>query len=127
MHNKALLIEMHACGAPACIPSQTKTGGEDAFFLSPAGKGALGVADGVGSWCVCMCVCALWHVRVGVCVWALCHVRVWMRVGRHAGTHFAFAARPGGLGEPAGAAVGCGCGDMCATRVAWRVWRVPNP
>ncbi|EFJ47980.1 hypothetical protein VOLCADRAFT_117754, partial [Volvox carteri f. nagariensis] len=28
----------------------TKTGGEDAFFISSAGRGALGVADGVGSW-----------------------------------------------------------------------------
>jgi protein phosphatase PTC7 len=33
-------------------PSKAKTGGEDAFFVSETGCGALGVADGVGSWSV---------------------------------------------------------------------------
>ncbi|KAG2486628.1 hypothetical protein HYH03_014685 [Edaphochlamys debaryana] len=43
-----LRLCMGACNVPH--PSKTKTGGEDAFFLSAAGRGAMGVADGVGSW-----------------------------------------------------------------------------
>ncbi|GLC42781.1 hypothetical protein PLESTB_001417400 [Pleodorina starrii] len=43
-----LRLVMGACNIPH--PNKTKSGGEDAFFLSAAGRGALGVADGVGSW-----------------------------------------------------------------------------
>lgn len=32
------------------ICMQVKTGGEDAFFVSPCGAGAVAVADGVGGW-----------------------------------------------------------------------------
>ncbi len=31
---------------------QLTTGGEDAYFISTAGAGAVAVADGVGSWIV---------------------------------------------------------------------------
>ena len=31
-------------------PDKTETGGEDAFFVSSHGRGAFGVADGVGGW-----------------------------------------------------------------------------
>jgi protein phosphatase PTC7 len=31
-------------------PDKVKTGGEDAYFISRSGRGACGVADGVGSW-----------------------------------------------------------------------------
>ena len=44
----ALRLAIGAC----CLPHPEKAhyGGEDAFFISPAGGGALGVADGVGGW-----------------------------------------------------------------------------
>ncbi|GIL84140.1 hypothetical protein Vretifemale_12826 [Volvox reticuliferus] len=48
LHERPLRLVMGACNIPH--PSKTKTGGEDAFFISAAGRGALGVADGVGSW-----------------------------------------------------------------------------
>lgn len=31
-------------------PDKAETGGEDAFFVSSFGRGAFGVADGVGGW-----------------------------------------------------------------------------
>lgn len=31
-------------------PDKAETGGEDAFFVSSHGRGAFGVADGVGGW-----------------------------------------------------------------------------
>ena len=31
-------------------PDKVETGGEDAFFVSSHGRGAFGVADGVGGW-----------------------------------------------------------------------------
>ncbi|KAG2434953.1 hypothetical protein HYH02_012149 [Chlamydomonas schloesseri] len=43
-----LRLVLGACNIPH--PQKTKTGGEDAYFLSAAGRGAMGVADGVGSW-----------------------------------------------------------------------------
>ncbi|GLI60197.1 hypothetical protein VaNZ11_002267 [Volvox africanus] len=48
LHERPLRLVMGTCNIPH--PSKTKTGGEDAFFISAAGRGALGVADGVGSW-----------------------------------------------------------------------------
>ncbi|KXZ45741.1 hypothetical protein GPECTOR_51g727 [Gonium pectorale] len=45
---RPLRLVMGACNVPH--PLKTSSGGEDAFFLSPAGRGACGVADGVGSW-----------------------------------------------------------------------------
>ncbi|KAG2434845.1 hypothetical protein HXX76_007730 [Chlamydomonas incerta] len=48
-HTEApLRLVLGACNIPH--PQKTKTGGEDAYFLSAAGRGAMGVADGVGSW-----------------------------------------------------------------------------
>lgn len=42
---------MHWPAICLCYPcSQTHTGGEDAFFISPAGHGAVGVSDGVSAW-----------------------------------------------------------------------------
>ena len=42
------------CIGPAGVvlphPDKTDTGGEDAFFVSSHGRGAFGVADGVGGW-----------------------------------------------------------------------------
>jgi hypothetical protein len=43
-------LSLCAGGVSLPHPSKAKTGGEDAFFVSAAGCGALGVADGVGSW-----------------------------------------------------------------------------
>lgn len=36
--------------SPCVCLRQVSTGGEDAFFVSPAGHGALGVSDGVSAW-----------------------------------------------------------------------------
>ncbi|KAG2486633.1 hypothetical protein HYH03_014689 [Edaphochlamys debaryana] len=45
---RPLRLLMGACNIPH--PNKLATGGEDAFFLTAAGRGAMGVADGVGSW-----------------------------------------------------------------------------
>lgn len=45
-------MELRLASAGASIPHPAKaaTGGEDAFFVSTRGRGAVGVADGVGGW-----------------------------------------------------------------------------
>ena len=40
----------HRAVAPTVLLVQSDYGGEDAYFTSPVGGGALGVADGVGGW-----------------------------------------------------------------------------
>jgi protein phosphatase PTC7 len=44
------MLQLTAGGVSLPHPSKAQTGGEDAFFVTAAGCGALGVADGVGSW-----------------------------------------------------------------------------
>lgn len=43
-------MRLRAAGVSLPHPAKAKTGGEDAFFISRAGCGGFGVADGVGSW-----------------------------------------------------------------------------
>ncbi|WIA15770.1 hypothetical protein OEZ85_002385 [Tetradesmus obliquus] len=43
-------LRLRAAGVSLPHPAKAKTGGEDAFFISRAGCGGFGVADGVGSW-----------------------------------------------------------------------------
>lgn len=43
-------LRLAAAGASIPHPAKAATGGEDAFFVSTTGRGAFGVADGVGGW-----------------------------------------------------------------------------
>lgn len=47
-----VMVGINGCaGMPLCSPVlQVATGGEDAYFISPAGHGAVGVSDGVSAW-----------------------------------------------------------------------------
>jgi hypothetical protein len=43
-------LRLVSAGCSLAHTSKRETGGEDAFFVSDAGLGAVGVADGVGGW-----------------------------------------------------------------------------